>query len=67
MSKLTIREYIGQLHGQLIDRGCDIAPSNVGYILSEFVQTMFTGDEFGPATNQAMQEIANACAAIQDE
>ncbi len=63
----TVQDLVDAIYAGAVEQGMDLSPKDVGWIISTFVEQMFTGPEFPAEFNAMSQRIADECAAIRDE
>lgn len=67
MTERTIHKLIEDITLGAQAQGIDVSPKDVGWIVSTFCETMFTGPEFSSQFNIEMQRIADEAASVKDE
>lgn len=63
----TIQQLIGAVHVAVAAEGMDLSPSDVGHIVSLFLEGMIHADNSQPGVNAVLQRIADECSTVQDE
>lgn len=64
---MTVPQLVDLLHEQAIARGMDCSPSDIGWLLAEFIETMFTGEPLPLPVTKYGQWVADECARVRDE
>lgn len=63
----TIKELVIGVHRAATSDGLDLTPSDVGHIVSLFMEGMIHSEPVMPALDPILQRIADECAAVRDE
>lgn len=66
MADKTVKQLVDEVHSVAIERGMDVSPSDVGYIISLFFEGM-VHDKFQSGAEQWLQAIADEAGSVKDE
>ena len=66
----TISSLVDSICASLVERGCDVSPSDVAFAISVFLESAVLLDDPHPAAlrfNAGMQDIIDAVNSVRDE
>lgn len=64
----TVRDLVDDVHRAAVNRGMDVSPSDVGFLISLFLEGFVdSGDLKGQGINPWLQKIADECSQVKDE
>ena len=63
----TIPSIVFDVHRVVVADGIDLAPSDVGYIISLFLEGIVHSSAPAPMLDAWLQQIADECSAVKDE
>ena len=67
MSAPTIRGLVDAVHAAAVEQGMDLAPSDVAFIISAFLEGWAHGPGNVPEVDAWLQRIADEVATVKDE
>lgn len=64
----TVRDLVDDVHQAAVNRGLDVSPSDIGFLISLFLEGFVDQASLkGQGVNPWLQVIADECASVKDE
>lgn len=67
MKELTISGLIARVAGLAQDKGLDLSPSDVGWIVAAFLEGMAGAPPYMSWFDESLRTLADACMLVKDE
>lgn len=63
----TLKQLIGSIHETVTKEGMTVSPSDIGHIISLFLEGLVHSRNSSPTVNNVLQSVADECGSVTDE